>query len=315
MERAGSGFVVASGDAHLHCEAVVLATGGSSEPRLPDLARHLPASIARLTAKQYKRPAQLDLGGRVLVVGASASGMQIAEEVQRAGAQVTIAVGEHIRMCRSYRGRDIYWWMHAVGQLDERWDEVEDIERARRHASVQLVGSDDRHTLDLNALQDLGVEVVGRLMAVDGWRAACSGGLGALVANADLKLGRLLDRIDEYVAVHDLGGSTGPPDRPESTRLAEVPTELDLRSFSTVVWATGYRPTWSWLDPSALDRRGRLVHDGGVAKIPGLYVLGLPFLRRRRSNLFAGVGDDAAALTRHVRARLDEAVRAGVFTR
>ncbi len=246
----------------------------------------------------------------MLVVGASASGVQIADELRRAGRDVTLAVGEHIRLPRSYRGRDIYWWLDRIGQLDERYDEVDDIGRARRHASVQLVGNDERRDLDLNALDRAGVQIVGRLMALRGTTALCSGSLANLVHNADLKQDRLLRRIDEFVDDHGMADEIDPPARPVATAVGTPPTELDVRGYSTVIWATGYRPRYPWLSVAPTDPRGRLVHDGGVASVPGLYLLGLPFLRRRRSNLIAGLGADAADLFTHLRAHLDEGAAA-----
>jgi putative flavoprotein involved in K+ transport len=226
--------------------------------------------------------------------------VQIADELQRASRDVTIAVGEHIRLPRSYRACDIYWWLDRIGQLDERWDEVEDLQRARRHASVQVMGSDDGREVDLQSLQALGVRLVGRLMAIRGTTALCSGGLGSVVANADLKEIRLLRRIDEWVDEHDMAALVGLAIKPCPTVLTQVPTELDLARFGTVIWATGFRPRYDWLDPGALDHRGRIDHDGGVASMPGLFLLGLPFLRRRRSNLLAGLGVDASELGQHI---------------
>jgi putative flavoprotein involved in K+ transport len=273
------------------------------------IADDLPRRIDQLTALEYRRPGQLAADGEVLVVGASASGVQIAEELRAAGRAVTIAVGEHIRLPRAYRGRDIYEWLDRIGQLDERYDEVEDVERARRHASVQLVGADPRRDLDLDTLHERGVRVVGRLMAVDGTRALCSGGLANLVKNADLKQERLLRRIDEYVDELGLREDVGPATRPRATAVGDAPTELDLTPFTTIVWATGYRPRYAWLPPEAFDRRGRVAHDGGVGALPGLYLLGLPFLRRRRSNLVSGVGLDADELGAHLRVYVDERAR------
>jgi len=298
--RISDGFEVRTTGGTWRCDAVVAATGGSSEPRVPAFASGLPQAVQQLTSLSYRRPAQIDDRGRVLVVGASASGVQIAEELQRAGREVTIAVGEHIRLPRSYRGCDIYRWLDRIGQLDERWDEVEDLQRARRHASVQMVGSDDAREVDLPSLQALGVQLVGRLMAIRGTTALCSGGLRSLVANADLKEARLLRRIDEWVDEHDMADLVGPAVKPSPTVLKDVPTWLDLARFGTVIWATGFRPTYCWLDPRALDRRGRVGHDGGVASMQGLYLLGLPFLRRRRSNLLAGLGLDASELGQHL---------------
>ncbi len=216
--RTSDGFEVRTTGGTWRCDAIVAATGGSSEPRVPALASDLPQEVQQLTSLSYRRPAQIDDRGRVLVVGASASGVQIADELQRAGRDVTIAVGEHIRLPRSYRGCDIYRWLDRIGQLDERWDEVEDLQRARRHASVQVVGSDDSREVDLPSLQALGVQLVGRLMAIRGTTALCSGGLGSLVANADLKEARLLRRIDEWVDEHDMADLVGPAVKPESDR-------------------------------------------------------------------------------------------------
>jgi putative flavoprotein involved in K+ transport len=310
VRRTANGFDVVTDAGSWSCDAVVAATGASSEPRVPALEAELPARIDRITALEYRRPSQLDPDGEVLVVGASASGVQLADELQRSGRAVTLAVGEHVRLPRSYRGRDIYWWLDAIGQLDERYDEVDDVERARRHASVQLVGSVEHADLDLRTLDARGVRVVGRLAGVSGRVLQCSGALASLVANADLKQARLLARIDEFVDARGLAGEVGPAVAPEPTDLPTPPTQLPLAAFSTVIWASGSRPRYPWLDPTALDHRHRVVHDGGVARLPGLYVLGLPFLRTRRSNLIAGLGRDATDLFRHLRVYLDGVARA-----
>ena len=315
VRRAAAGFDVVTDAGHWSCDAVVAATGASSHPRVPTLAPTLPDTIQQITALEYRRPSQLDgAGGGVLVVGASASGVQIADELRRAGHEVTIAVGEHVRLPRAYRGRDIYSWMDSIGQLDERHDEVDDLDRARRHASVQVVGNDECRDLDLNALQRGGVRIVGRFMAVAGTVAQCSGSLANLVANADLKQARMLRRVDEFVKARGLEGEVGPATIPEPTRVGTWPTELDLAGVSSVVWATGYRPTFPWLDPAAFDHRRRVAHVGGVTSLPGLYVMGLPFMRRRRSNLISGMGPDAAELVAHLRGHLDQRARARTST-
>ncbi|MEJ7800562.1 MAG: NAD(P)-binding domain-containing protein, partial [Ilumatobacter sp.] len=285
-------------------KAVVVATGACSQPNVPALADVLPRRIHQLTALEYRNPSRLGTG-QVLVVGASASGAQIADELQRSGRQVTLAVGSHVRLPRTYRGRDIHWWLDAIGQLDERYDEVDDIDRARRQASLQLVGGPERRTLDLNALVEAGVRVVGKLAGVTDTVAQFSGGLGGVVANADLKQRRLLDRIDEFVSEHGLDDDVDAVTRPARTQLGPIPTERLLCDFETVVWATGHRPTYPWLDPAALDRRGRPVHDGGIGAINGMYFLGLPFMRRRKSSFIDGVGPDATDLTDHLRSHLD----------
>jgi putative flavoprotein involved in K+ transport len=244
----------------------------------------------------------------VLVVGASATGLQLADEIQRSGRPVTIAVGEHIRMPRLYRGRDIQWWLEAVGVLDERHDEVDDIVRARRVPSPQLVGSPQRRTLDLNALQDQGVEIVGRLAGISGSRLQFSGSLRNHCAMADLKLERLLERIDRWVAERRVGDLVAAPERCAPTRVPATPRlALDLAKerIATVIWATGFRPDYSWLHVPVLDPKGRLRHDGGVVASPGLYALGLNFMRRRKSSYIHGAEEDVrdigAHLLRHLR--------------
>jgi putative flavoprotein involved in K+ transport len=218
---------------------------------------------------------------------------------------VTVAVGEHVRVPRHYRGRDIYRWMDDVGLLDERYDEVDDLLRVRRLPSLQLAGTTQHRTLDLAALAAAGVELTGRLVGVAGARAQFSGSLPNLIKAADLKQGRLLDRIDEHVLDHGLGDRVAPPDRPAPTPVPPVVTERELAPYAAVVWATGHRPRYPWLDPALLDARGALRHDGGLLPVPGMYVLGLPFTRCRRSNLLDGVGADA----REVSSRLVEHLR------
>lgn len=302
--RTGTGFEVVTTAGCVTGDALVVATGAASEAQVPPWAADLPPRVSQWTALDYRRPEQLP-EGEVLVVGASASGAQIADELARAGRAVTLAVGEHVRVPRTYRGVDVHRWLDVIGLLDERWDEADDLNRARRLPSFQLVGSPERRDLSLTTLMDQGVRLVGRAMALDGHRLLCSGGLAHQVAAADLKANRLLHRIDDHVAVHGDDGQLPPAHDLEATVLPPgVPTELDVRRFRAVVWATGYRPRFAWLDPAAFDRRGRLAHDGGVGQLPGLYVLGLPFLRRRRSSFISGVGPDAADLAAHLHAHL-----------
>ena len=297
--RADGAFDVGTDSGSWQASAVVVASGACSDPHLPACAIDLPPSIVQMTATEYRNPQQLP-DGPVLVVGASASGVQIADEVRGSGREVTIAIGEHVRVPRTYRGRDIHWWMDAIGLLDERHDGVDDIERARRVASLQLIGSPQRRDLDLQALLCAGVRPVGKLMRVSSTIMQFSGGVGHLVANADLKMHRLLERIDDHVDQHDLGDVVGPPARPGRTHLGHVPTDVSVSAIRSVVWATGYRPRLPWLDRRAFDRRGRIDHDGGVGSLPGVFVLGLPFLRRRKSNFIDGVGPDAHELVGHV---------------
>ncbi len=300
------GYEVVTNHGTWRCEAVVIATGAFNTPNVPAVAESVPSGIDMLTPREYRNPDQLDAGG-VLVVGAAASGLQIAEEIHRSGRPVTLAVGEHVRVPRAYRGKDIQWWMDVTGVLDERYDEADNLVRVRSLPSLQLV--DDRRDLDLNRLTDLGVRLVGRLAGMQDGKAQFSGSLANLCAMSDLKMNRLLDRIDEWASERSLDGVIDPPHRLEPTRVeASPPLSLDLGTIRTILWATGYRPDYSWLDLPVLDRKGRIRHDGGVVtESPGVYVLGLPFLRRRKSTLIDGVGDDARDLSAHLASYLDGA--------
>jgi putative flavoprotein involved in K+ transport len=292
------------------CRAVVLATGAFNTPVLPRVAEGMPRGVVQLSAQAYRNPQQLAAGG-VLVVGGSATGVQLAQEIQRSGRPVTLAVGEHVRLPRVYRGRDIQWWMLASGLLDQRIEEVDDPARARRVPSPQLAGTPERATLDLNALRAEGVEVVGRLAGIRDGKAQFSGSLRNVCALADLKMNRLLDAIDEWIGRHAQDGEVGPAERYAPTDVGASP-RLGLvlgEHIRTVVWATGFRPDYSWLDVPVFDRKGTLKHDRGVVDAPGLYVLGLPYLRRRKSSFMHGAEDDVRELGAHLAGYLDGRAR------
>lgn len=312
IETADRGYTVRTNQGPISTRAVVIATGACSTPKIPAIASDLPTTIEQLTPLDYKNPSQIG-PGRVLVVGASASGAQIADELQRAGRDVTIAVGDHVRLPRTYRGMDIHWWMDTIGLLDDRYDEMDDIARARRLPSLQLVGSPDKRNIDLNALDGNGVTIVGRLAGINGTTAQFSGSFANQCASADLKLGRLLNSIDEFAASRGLDAELAPVERPEPTTLPPAATTVDIADFGTVVWATGFRPDYPWLESHLLDRKGAIRHDGGVMDQPGMYVLGLPFMRRRKSSFLDGVGTDAQDLTAHLSAHLGALVSERAF--
>jgi putative flavoprotein involved in K+ transport len=306
VRPADGGYEVVTDRGTWKCRTVVIATGACNIPNVPKVAEAVPGHIDQLTPMQYKNPGQLEEGG-VLVVGASATGTQIAHEIQRSGRQVTLAVGEHIRMPRVYRGRDIEWWMDAVGVLDEFYRDVDNVGRVRSLPSLQLAGSDDRHDLDLNALTSTGVTLVGRLAGMNDRKAQFSGSLPNQAALSDLKMNRLLDRIDEWATDKGLDGEVEAPQRFEPTRVEKSPSlglDLSNGAIRTIIWATGYRPDHSWLDVPVFDRKSRIRHDGGVVEAPGMYLMGLPFLRRRKSTLIDGAGDDARDLSEHLVAYL-----------
>jgi len=302
------GYAVATNQGDWHCRTVVLASGACNIPHIPAVAEAVPATINMITPVQYRNPGELEEGG-VLVVGAAATGVQIADEIHRSGRPVTLAAGEHIRAPRVYRGRDIEWWMDAAGVLDERYDEVDDINRARSVPSLQLTGSPERRMLDLNALTAIGVKLIGRLAGINDGKAQFSGSLKNLCAMSDLKMNRLLNTIDEWASDNGLDNAVDPPHRFEPTEVeSSPPLGMDLADgkIRTILWATGFRPDYSYLDLPILDRKGRVRHDGGVVEAPGMYLMGIQFLRRRKSALIDGAGDDARDLSAHLASYLDQ---------
>ena len=302
--RAGpQGFEIRAGDDLLCARAVVLATGACNLPAIPAGACAVPASITTLTPLTYRDPGQLPDGG-VLVIGASATGIQLAAEIHRSGRPVTLAAGEHVRLPRTYRGRDIFWWLQATGLLAERYDQIDDLIRARHLPSPQLTGTSQAAITDLNRLTAAGVRIVGRLGRIADGVAQFSGSLPNTCALADLKMNRFLTRADQWATTSGLDDELPPPHRFAPTRVdPRTPLELNLASgeIATVLWATGFRPDYSWLDMPVRDRTGRIRHDGGVVTgAPGLYVLGLPVLRTRASTYIHGAGADSTAVAGHL---------------
>jgi putative flavoprotein involved in K+ transport len=304
LRPARDGYEIWTNNEPFEAHAVVIATGANAVPIVPGLAAALPPSVAQCTAFDYRGPNSIADGG-VLVVGASATGVQLAAELQRSGRPVTLAVGEHVRLPRSYRGRDIFWWLNATGVLAERNDEVDDLARARRLPSPQLSGS--ALPVELASLVSEGVQLVGRLAAVDGGIARFSGSLRNVCALADLKMKRFLDRADEWAKTVSLDLPFAI--RPQPTPVPDTPTlalDLTTGAVRTVVWATGFRPDYSWLELPVLDGSGRLRHHNGVVtEAPGLYALGLPMLRTRASTYIHGAASDTEAVADRLVAHLN----------
>ena len=281
-------------------KAVVLASGACNIANKPRIADSVPHGIASLTPHEYCNPAQLNSGG-VLVVGASATGLQLADEIHQAGHEVTIATGEHVRMPRRYRGHDIQYWLDRAGVLDETWEQIDDLARARHLPSPQLVGSHAQTILDLNHLTAKGVRVTGRLMGINDGVAQFSGSLRNVCALADLKMNRLLNAIDDWIDHNSL--TCDAPERFPATRVDDDPVlsvNFETSGIRTIIWATGFRPNYNWLDVPVFDARGRIRHDGGIVDVPGLYILGLPMMRRRKSSFIHGVEDDVRDITAHL---------------
>jgi putative flavoprotein involved in K+ transport len=293
------------------CANVVVATGWCDRPAIPVVARDLSRGVDQLAPSAYRNPAGLRSGG-VLVVGASATGVQLADELNRAGRDVTIAVGDHSRIPRRYRGMDIYWWLERIGNLDRTIDECPDPIAARREPSLQLVGDPAKRTLDLATLQDAGVRLAGRLLAVSGHRVELAGDLAATAARADRRMSRVLGEIDSYIDAQGLSAEVLAAHRLAPLRPGSAPEHLDLRAagIATVIWATGYRRVYPWLDLPVLDEAGEIRQRRSVTSAPGFYVLGQRFQHHRSSNFIDGVGRDAAIVADHLARRTARPCRA-----
>ncbi len=272
---------------------VVIATGHCDAPLVPALARRASRDLHHIVPSKYRSPASVPDGG-VLVVGASATGVQLADELARAGRDVVLSVGRHARIPRRYRGRDIMWWFDQMGRLHEPLRPGYD----RSQPSLQLVGRDDGRDVDLDRLADDGVRLVGRAVSADGHRVSFADDLADNVAVADAKLARSLARIDRFI------GTPGPGMAP--IRVGAAPATIDLRAegIRTILWATGFVRRYPWLHVPVLDRRGEIAHDRGFTAAPGLLALGLQYQQRRSSSFIDGVGLDARVLADHIAARV-----------
>jgi putative flavoprotein involved in K+ transport len=302
VRQSDTGYEVTTDQGMWRCQTLVIASGACNIATVPAVAGGLLPGIASLTPMQYRNPESLPDGG-VLIVGASATGVQLAREIRASGRNVMLAAGEHVRVPRIYRGRDIKWWMDAMGAMDLRYDAIDDIERARRLPSLQLIGTPERENIDLNGLRKAGVEIVGRVAGLRDGKLQFSASLPNHCALADLKMNRLLTSIDAWILATEQQDRFPASHRFEPTEIdpqTRLGLDLNAGSIRTVIWATGYRPDYSWLDVPVLDRKGRIRHDGGVVGAPGMYVMGLPFMRRRKSSFIDGAADDAADLAAHL---------------
>ncbi|BCM18730.1 flavin-containing monooxygenase [Mesorhizobium sp. J8] len=298
-KRTSDGFALRTGAGDWSARAVVVATGHCDRPVIP-FSRETLREPLSIHASDYRSPGELP-GGGVLVVGASSSGVQIADELARAGRRVVLSVGKHTRLPRTWRGQDIFFWLCAMGLMAQRLEDLANPEGARSQPSLQLAGRPDRADVDLATLQALGVELTGRVQGASDRAIAFAGDLGQHIAAADAKQTRLLDQIDRFA-----GATT--PYRPERVALPSAASErlsLTDGSIRTIIWATGYARSFGWLEPLALGANGELAHQGGITSVPGLYALGFRFLRKRDSNFIGGVGADAEAIAAEISRHLD----------
>lgn len=306
IDDVGSDFRISTSAGVWQSRAVVVATGACDTPYRPAMAQQLSPAILQIAPADYKRPSDLPDGG-VLIVGASSTGVQLAEEIHASGRPVTLAVGDHTRMPRRYRGRDIFSWMDLASILDDRADESRSLDAARHQPSLQLVGRHDNRNLDLASLSRDGVRLLGRLAAISGAYAGFHGDLAETTTQAHARMLRVLSRIDASIERIDLAASLSGDGAPKPFLADCEPVTLDLlrEGIRTIVWATGYVRRYPWLNVPVLDARGEIVHRGGVTAVPELYALGLTFLRRRRSSFISGCGLDAEELAPEIEAHLN----------
>ncbi len=302
----GVGFRVDSEAGTFRARCVIVATGACDQAAIPSWASRLSPRFQQITTRDYIHAGihagQVAPGG-VLVVGASATGVQLAEELRHAGHDVTIAAGRHMPLPRTYRGRDIMNWLDEMGTLSEPRNHGVSNVRTLHHPSLQLIGSLPRRDISLDSLARMDVRPVSRVLGAEGGKLLLSGDLKSQIEMAAERRNALLSQIDSHIESNHL---MAPAHRavPTSHLVANRHETLDLdrAGIRTIVWATGFRRDYSWLNVPVLNAHGEIRETGGVTTIPGLYALGLPFMRRRNSAFIDGVGQDAREITQHLAA-------------
>ncbi|MDR5856569.1 NAD(P)/FAD-dependent oxidoreductase [Caballeronia sp. LZ062] len=292
------GFTVETSNGVIDAKRVVVATGPFQKPVMPPIAPQ-DASLTQIHSADYRNPQQLPAGG-VLVVGAGSSGVQIADELQRAGRPVYLSVGAHDRPPRAYRGRDFCWWLGVLGE----WD-AEVMKPGREHVTIAVSGARGGQTVDFRRLAHQGITLVGLTRAFENGVARFNDDLAENIARGDENYLSLLDAADAYAARNGLDLPAEPEARmipPDPDCLKNPLLELNLAQagVTSIIWATGYVNDFSWLQVDAFDDRGKPKHQRGVSKEPGIYFLGLPWLSRRGSAFIWGVWHDAKHVADHI---------------
>lgn len=292
------GFTIDTSDGTIEANRVVVATGPFQRPVIPPIAPN-GGDITQIHSADYHNPAQLPEGG-VLVVGAGSSGVQIADELQRAGKQVYLSVGAHDRPPRAYRGRDFCWWLGVLGE----WD-AEVMRPGREHVTIAVSGARGGQTVDFRRLAHQGITLVGLTKSFDDGVVTFEADLAENIARGDENYLTLLNAADAYVARNGLDLPEDPDARiiPADPECMTHPLgELDLvkAGVTSIIWATGYAVDFNWLDVDTFDEKGKPRHQRGVSKEPGIYFLGLPWLSRRGSAFIWGVWHDARHIADHI---------------
>ncbi len=298
-QRSGGGFRAETSSGVIDAANVVLATGPFQRPVIPALVPAA-ADIVQIHSSTYRNPAQLP-DGAVLVIGAGSSGVQIADELRRAGRSVYLSVGPHDRPPRRYRGHDFCWWLGALGL----WDAVAP---TAEHVTIAVSGARGGHTVDFRRLAADGVTLLGTAQSFADGAMSFGADLARNVARGDANLLAMLDAADAYAAREGLDLPDDPDARgrePDPACLTDPVLQVNLADASvrSIIWATGYTLDFSWVEIDVFDARGRPIQERGVSGTPGLYFLGLPWLSRRSSAFIWGVWRDADYLADHIAMR------------
>lgn len=298
----GTEFRIESDAGTFHARAVIIATGACDHAAIPSWASRLSSRFEQVTTRDYFHADQIAPGG-VLVVGASATGVQLAEEIRLAGREVTIAAGRHMAPPRTYRGRDIMEWLDVTGALSETRDPTVSNARTLHHPSLQLVGSTPQRDISIGSLVKMDVRPISRVLGAEGGKLLLSGDLKSEIETADIRTKALLSQIDAYIQLAGLSAPANHPiPQPGFVPDRHETMDLDRAGIRTIVWATGFRRDYAWLKVPVLNPQGEIRQEGGITTMPGLYTLGLPFMRRRNSAFIDGVGQDARDITNHLAA-------------
>jgi len=287
----------------LAADNVVIATGPYQEPVVPRTSAALPAEVVQVHSRDYRNPVRLPPGA-VLVVGSGASGCQIVEDLLAAGRTVFLSVGRHRRYPRRYRGRDMFWWLEQMGALDQTLEERPEA-RARPNPLVTGVGGG--HEIDLRDYAAAGATLLGHVRAADGSRLWLTEDLEQRMAEGDESVRAFRESVDVYLARTGIVALEDAPATGLGRRPSPSPEHLDLAAahVSSVIWATGFRRDFGWIDAPVFDERGEPIHRRGVTTCPGLYFLGLPWLHTLGSSVLCGVGRDALHLAECIAARVE----------
>lgn len=300
--RAGGGYEVRSTDGDYTADKVIVAISGYHIPIVPRQGAALPSGILEVQSLDYRNPHELP-DGEILVVGSGQSGCQIAEDLHLAGRKVHLAVGDAPRAPRQYRGRDSTAWLEEMGHYDMPIDDHPSSEKVRQNENHYLTGRDGGREIDLRKFALQGMRLYGMLAGIEGHKVKFRPDLTHHLDHADATFVRIRNTIDAYIDRAGIEAPIEPEYQPVWAPEAD-PLELDLvaSNISTVIWCTGFRMDFSFLNVPVFDGRGYPAHDRGVSAHDGLYFIGLPWLYTWGSGRFAGVARDAAHIVDHIAA-------------